>query len=177
MTDKWCLAPYAYTHHVIHPLLIAASTHPYQLTGLWRMWKKLYIYISNSFYKLISWSLPATMDLGWVPQKPIDDKYLLVQVIVWFHQETSHYLNQCWPWSMSPYSATRFISITTWLVTYLMSHYINQCWLSVKWTNKNKLQSNFTIQIPVKKKPLKCRILTIFRHQYVNSNGIFHFQP
>ena len=30
-----------------------------------------------------------------------------VQVIAWCHQETSHYLSQCWPKPMSPYGITR----------------------------------------------------------------------
>ena len=31
----------------------------------------------------------------------------LVLVMAWCQQATSHYLNQCWPWSMSPYGDTR----------------------------------------------------------------------
>ena len=36
-----------------------------------------------------------------------DDKSTLVQVMAWCRQATSHYLNQCWPRSMSPYVVTR----------------------------------------------------------------------
>ena len=36
-----------------------------------------------------------------------DDKSILVQVIVWYHQATSHYLRQCWSRSMSPYGVTK----------------------------------------------------------------------
>ena len=32
-----------------------------------------------------------------------DDKSTLVQVMAWCHQAPSHYLNQCWPRSMTPY--------------------------------------------------------------------------
>ena len=35
------------------------------------------------------------------------DKSTLVQVMNWCCQATSHYLNQCWPSSMSPYGVTR----------------------------------------------------------------------
>ena len=35
-----------------------------------------------------------------------DDKSTLVQVMAWCLQATSHYLNQCWPRSMSPYGVT-----------------------------------------------------------------------
>ena len=37
----------------------------------------------------------------------IDDKSTLVQVMTWWRQETSHYLSQSWPRSMSSYCTTR----------------------------------------------------------------------
>ena len=36
-----------------------------------------------------------------------DDQSTMVQVMAWCHQATSHYLNQCWPRSLSPYGITR----------------------------------------------------------------------
>ena len=36
-----------------------------------------------------------------------EDKSTLVQVMAWCRLATSHYLNQCWPSSMSPYGITR----------------------------------------------------------------------
>ena len=39
--------------------------------------------------------------LGLMPKDLTDDKSTLVQVMVWCHQATNHYLNQCWPRSMS----------------------------------------------------------------------------
>ena len=51
----------------------------------------------------ISWELALrcmSLDLT-------DDKSTLVQVMVWCHQATSHYLSQCWPRSLSPYGITR----------------------------------------------------------------------
>ena len=41
----------------------------------------------------------------WMPQHPIYDKSTLVQL--WCSQVTSHYLNQCWPRSPTPYDTTR----------------------------------------------------------------------
>ena len=41
-----------------------------------------------------------------MPQDLTDDKSTLVQVMAWCRQATSHYLNQCWPRSMSPYAVT-----------------------------------------------------------------------
>ena len=45
--------------------------------------------------------------LRWMPWDLIDDKSTLVHVMAWCRQETSHYLSQCWPSSMSPYGVTR----------------------------------------------------------------------
>ena len=36
-----------------------------------------------------------------------DDQSALAQVMAWCHQATSHYLNQCWSRSLSPYGVTR----------------------------------------------------------------------
>ena len=45
--------------------------------------------------------------LRWMPQNLTGDKSTLVQVMAWCHQATSHYLNQCWPRSLTPYGVTR----------------------------------------------------------------------
>ena len=42
-----------------------------------------------------------------MPQNLTDEKSTLVQVMAWCCQATSHYLNQCWPRSVSPYGITR----------------------------------------------------------------------
>ena len=42
--------------------------------------------------------------LGWMPI--IHIRSILVQVMAWSRQATSHYLSQCWPKSMSPYMAS-----------------------------------------------------------------------
>ena len=42
-----------------------------------------------------------------MPQDLTDDKSTLVQVMAWCRQATSHYLNQCWPRSPTPYGVTR----------------------------------------------------------------------
>ena len=44
--------------------------------------------------------------LWWMPNDLTDYKSTLVQVMAWCRQATSHYLSQCWPSSMSPYSVT-----------------------------------------------------------------------
>ena len=45
--------------------------------------------------------------LRWMPHDLTDDKSTLVQVMAWCRQATSHYLNQCWPRSPTPYAVTR----------------------------------------------------------------------
>ena len=46
-------------------------------------------------------------DLRWMPQDLADDESMLVQVMAWFHQAITHYLNQCWLRWITPYVATR----------------------------------------------------------------------
>ena len=41
--------------------------------------------------------------LRWMPQNTFDGKSILVQVMAWCHQATSHYLSWYWPRCMSPY--------------------------------------------------------------------------
>ena len=45
--------------------------------------------------------------LRWMPWDLAGDKSTLVHVTAWCRQETSHYLSQCWPSSMSPHGVTR----------------------------------------------------------------------
>ena len=64
-------------------------------------------------FKLISESLTAEVSqscdtaLSWMSLDIADDKSILVQVMAWGRQASSHYLNQCWPRSLSPHDATR----------------------------------------------------------------------
>ena len=53
------------------------------------------------------WVISCDIPLSWMSLKLIDDKLTLVQVMAWFRQATSHYLNQCWPRYMSPYGVTK----------------------------------------------------------------------
>ena len=66
--------------------------------------------IKNTIFNLV---LPAGIFRSshdnacrWMPQAPTDDKSTLVKVMDWCHQAKSHYLTQCWPSSMWPYSIT-----------------------------------------------------------------------
>ena len=55
----------------------------------------------------------------------LTDKSTLVQVMAWCHQATSHYLNQCWSSSMSPYCATRLprLKAGVWVIKALSIHF------------------------------------------------------
>ena len=53
------------------------------------------------------WGISGKIALRWMPLDLTIDKSILVQVMVWCRQATSHYLSQCWPRSMSPYDITR----------------------------------------------------------------------
>ena len=44
--------------------------------------------------------------LWWVPQNLTKEKSILVQVMAWCLQAPSHYLNRCWPRSVSPCGIT-----------------------------------------------------------------------
>ena len=51
--------------------------------------------------------IPNTTGLWWMPLDLTDDKSTLIQVMAWCRQATSHYLNQCWPRSLSQNGVTR----------------------------------------------------------------------
>ena len=68
------------------------------------------------------WGIPCEIALIWTWWMSLDlndEKSTLVQVMAWCHQAASHYLNQCWPRSLSPYGITRpqWVNFTAWLCT------------------------------------------------------------
>ena len=52
-------------------------------------------------------NLKPIFALRWMSLDLNNDESTLVQVMVWCHQATNHYLSQCWPRSMLPYGVTR----------------------------------------------------------------------
>ena len=72
-----------------------------------------------------------------MPLDLADDKSTLVQVMAWCRQATSHYLNQCWPRSMSPYAVIRPL-----------------------WVKRGRL-SMMTVEVPVSQVSQGC-----WRHQH-----------
>ena len=59
--------------------------------------------------------------LRWMPKDLTHDQSILVQVMVWCCQATSHYLNQCWPRSLPPYGVTRPQWVNTTKPTFYVS--------------------------------------------------------
>ena len=54
-----------------------------------------------------AWSISCEIALLWMSLDFNDDQSTLFQVMAWCRQASSHYLSQCWPRSLPPYSATR----------------------------------------------------------------------
>ena len=59
--------------------------------------------------------LSTSPEIGhmWVPLNLINDKSTLVQVMAWYCQATSHYLNQCWLRSLTRYGVTQLHIISS----------------------------------------------------------------
>ena len=53
------------------------------------------------------WTVFCYIVLIWLSLDLPEDTSTRVQVMAWCRQATSHYLNQCWPRSPTPYGATR----------------------------------------------------------------------
>ena len=80
---------------------------------------------STLFFILVSSDLFFDDVFSWMQWRLTDDKSTLVQVMAWCHQATSHYLNQCWTRSMSPYGVTRpqwvKVAKSTWNAAIIIS--------------------------------------------------------
>ena len=67
--------------------------------------------IRSVIFKLTSvnggWGISCEIALKWMSLDLDDYQSILVQVMAWCRQATSHYLSQCWPRSMSPNGITR----------------------------------------------------------------------
>ena len=74
---------------------------------LGRWGKKSKYLVFKQMQQLDSISIYGGNALKWMPQNRFANKSTLVQVMAWCHQATSHYLSQCWPWSLSPYDTTK----------------------------------------------------------------------
>ena len=66
--------------------------------------------LTSAIFKLNSmidgWGISYEKVIRWTTLNLTDHKSTLVQVMAWCRQATSHYLNQCWPRSVSPNGVT-----------------------------------------------------------------------
>ena len=63
------------------------------------IWK---VSFSNSSYRIVAWALTLAL-----LSKFTNENSTLVHVMAWCLMAPSHYLNQCWPRSISPYGVNR----------------------------------------------------------------------
>ena len=56
---------------------------------------------------IVGWGISCEFPLSWKLMNLTPNQSVLVQVMAWCPQATSHYLSQCWPSSMSTYGVTR----------------------------------------------------------------------
>ena len=75
--------------------------------GRWGKNSKYMYLVFKQMQQLDSISIYGGNALKWMPQNRFANKSTLVQVMAWCHQATSHYLSQCWPWSMTSYDITK----------------------------------------------------------------------
>ena len=104
-----------------------------------------------------------------MPQIHIGDKSVLVQVMVWCRQATSHYLSQCWPRSLSPYGTT--MSYATFTLC------PSQCPFSCQYRslclNNNAVfrQDQFPYQSPIQCHQIPILLVSIILPTMRNWNG------
>ena len=88
---------------------LSGFPHDEQLNSLapWRFeWNFRWI-ILKLILVISGWGGSCEIALRWTSVDLLGDRSTLVQVMAWCHQATNHYLSQCWPISMSPYSVSR----------------------------------------------------------------------
>ena len=72
-----------------------------------RFWLNFKWVIFKQILVIDGWVISCEITLRWMSQGLTDNKSTLVQVMAWCRQATSHYLNQCWRRSPTPYGVTR----------------------------------------------------------------------
>ena len=104
------------------------------------------------------WVISCEISLSWMSLNLTDDKSILVLVMAWCHQASSHYLNQCWPRSMLPYGVTgpqwvkeQHFDGGGWKITMLHDKFLDEIakmLLMLKiWFNLSFIQFSFIISL------------------------------
>ena len=137
----------------------------YQIMTWWQNRKKFYgSFVFKLMLSIDGWGISCETAIRWLQQSFTGDKSTLIHVMAWCHQETSHFLSQCWPRSMLPFG----INVPQWVNSLwpsdtiwrhksgstlaqvkaccLMapSHYLNQCWLIISKIQWHSFECNFT---------------------------------
>ena len=123
-------------------------------------WNFRYV-ILKQILLIDDWIICCEIAQIWMSLDFTDDQSILVQVMAWCHQATSHYLSQCWPRSLSPYGITR----PQWVKKN------NLCWsictlswnthLCRKFVNESFLAIGLTVSV-VLYQPWASTLVTIF---------------
>ena len=107
-------------------------------------------------FKLIlvtnGWGIYCEIALRWISMNPTEDMSILVQVMAWCRQATSHYLSECWPRSLSPYGVTRPQWVKIWTEEMqVLPHSMNDdaCMPKYGWV-VNNLNKAYSLQGHVK---------------------------
>ena len=113
------------------------------------------------------WGISYEIAPRWMPLDLTNDKSLLVQVMAWCRQATSHYLSQCWSRSMSPNDVARPQWVNSlwsreliwrhrcWLTLAQVkawcqmapSHYLNHYWLIISQVRSNDSHPKAILQV------------------------------
>ena len=84
-----------------------------------------------------------------MPQALTDDKSTLVQAMAWCRQVPSHYLNQCWPRSPTPYGVTRPHWVKMFhVLSSVLYAIITQNGISVRWPHENRECNSLWRKLP-----------------------------
>ena len=75
------------------------NTQAHRGVSISRAWRYIRgLEVCNRIAQRLILSIQVNITLEWMPEDLVDGKKsTLVQVMAWWHQATSHYLNQCWP--------------------------------------------------------------------------------
>ena len=73
------------------------------------------------FFLKVKFSISNEISLKYDFRDMIGDKPILIAVMAWCYQITSHHLNQCWPTSVMPYCITRLQLLS--IINQIAQHY------------------------------------------------------
>ena len=118
---------------------------PYLTHWPWEILMKFRYVILKRILVIAGWGNSCEIALIWMSLDFTNDQSILVRVMAWCRQATSHYLSQCWRRSLSPYGVTRsqwvkrFVShYQTWYQSSFIKvspklHFNHRCPIDIDW--------------------------------------------